>query len=98
MVASKLLRHKSHAVLVVSAGVHSASSTASRAIHLVTGVLRELHGEAVAAQPQRLDTGVDERLGQLVALAGVRAGYRMSGIPMWTVANFRAARKSRQRL
>src|SRR5260370_5085090 len=41
---------------------------AAGTIHLVARVLRELHGKAVAAQPPRLDTGVDQRLGQFSPL------------------------------
>jgi hypothetical protein len=40
---------------------------ASGMIHLVGRVLRELHD---AAQPQRVDTGVDQRLGQFGPLLG----------------------------
>src|SRR5262249_19576255 len=47
-----------------------AGPAASRTIHLVAGVLGKLHDEAVAAQPQRLDTGVDQRLGQFGPLFG----------------------------
>src|SRR5215472_10735165 len=40
------------------------------AIHFVTRVLRELHANAIAAQPQHLDTRADECLGQLGPLFG----------------------------
>src|SRR5262245_29816337 len=37
----------------------------SGAVHLVARVLRELDDKAVAAQPERLHTGVDQRLSKL---------------------------------
>ena len=39
-------------------------------VHLVARVLGELHGKALAAQPQHLDTGIDQRLRQLSPLLG----------------------------
>jgi len=47
-----------------------AAPAASVTVHLVAGVLRELHGNAVAAQTQRLDTGVDQRLAEFGPLFG----------------------------
>src|SRR6516164_7440653 len=41
---------------------------ASVPIHLVARVLSELHGETLAAEPQHLDTGIDQRLRQLSPL------------------------------
>ena len=50
-------------------------------IHLVARVLGELHGKALAAQPQYLDTGIDQRLRQ--PRAGGRAVCRMrAGLPV----------------
>ena len=43
---------------------------ASVPIHLVARVLGELHGKALAAEPQHLDTRIDQRLRQLSPLLG----------------------------
>jgi len=59
---------KSHRLVRGPFGGPAASVT----IHLVARVLGELHGKALAAEPQHLDTGIDQRLRSSARCSGGR--------------------------